>query len=35
MRWNEMNREQKQMLFRLAIVAALGIFLLVAGGKMD
>ena len=35
MRWNEMNREQKQMLFRLAIVAALGIFLLVAGGKLD
>ena len=35
MRWNEMNKEQKQMLFRLAIVAALGIFLLVAGGKLD
>ena len=35
MRWNKMNKEQKQMLFRLAIVAALGIFLLVAGGTLD
>ncbi len=35
MHWNEMNREQKQMLFRLAVLAILGIFLLVAGGKLD
>ena len=35
MHWNEMNREQKQMLFRLAVLAILGIFLLVAGGKLE
>ena len=35
MRWSEMNKQQKQMMIRLALLAVLGITLLLIGGKMD
>lgn len=34
-RWSEMNKQQKQMMIRLALLALLGIILLLAGGRMD
>lgn len=35
MHWSEMNSQQKQMMIRLAVLAVLGIILLLIGGTMD